>query len=31
MDALRKPPLSFDVVINHKELSPRDPNLIYYP
>jgi hypothetical protein len=31
MDALRKPPLSFDVVINHKELSPRDPSLIYYP
>ena len=31
MDALRKPPLSFDVVINHKELFPSDPNLIYYP
>ena len=31
MDALRRPPLSFDVVINHKELFPRDPNLIYYP
>ncbi len=31
MDALRRPPLSFDVVINHKELSPRDPSLIYYP
>ena len=31
MEALRKPPLSFDVVINHKELSPRDPSLIYYP
>ena len=31
MDALRKPPLSFDVKINHKELSPRDPSLIYYP
>ena len=31
MDALRKPPLSFDVVINHKELFPGDPNLIYYP
>jgi hypothetical protein len=31
MDALRKPPLSFDVVINHKELFPRDPALIYYP
>ncbi|ADV61004.1 Prenyltransferase/squalene oxidase [Isosphaera pallida ATCC 43644] len=23
--------LGFDVVINHKELLPRDPNLIYYP
>ncbi len=21
----------FDVVINHKELSPRDPNLVHYP
>src|SRR5208337_2507153 len=31
MEALRKPPLSFDVVINHKELLPRDPSLIYYP
>jgi Domain of unknown function (DUF4159) len=31
MDALRKPPLNFDVVINHKELFPRDPNLINYP
>ena len=31
MEVLRKPPLSFDVVINHKELVPRDPNLIYYP
>ena len=31
MDALRKPPLSFDVVVNHKELFPSDPNLIYYP
>ena len=31
MDALRKPPLSFDVVVNHKELFPGDPNLIYYP
>ena len=28
---LRKPPLKFDVVVNHKELFPRDPNLIYYP
>jgi Domain of unknown function (DUF4159) len=31
MEMLRKPPLSFDVVINHKELIPRDPDLIYYP
>ena len=31
MDALRKPPLSFDVVVNHKELLPSDPSLIYYP
>ncbi|WP_250846789.1 DUF4159 domain-containing protein [Aquisphaera insulae] len=31
MDALRRPPLSFDVVINHKELSPSDPGLVYYP
>jgi hypothetical protein len=31
MDSLRKPPLSFDVVINHKELFARDPALIYYP
>jgi hypothetical protein len=31
MDALRKPPISFDVVVNHKELFPRDRNLLYYP
>ena len=31
MDALGKPPLNFAVVISHKELLPRDPNLIYYP
>jgi hypothetical protein len=31
MDALRKPPLNFDVVLNHKELLPSDPNLIFYP
>ena len=31
MDALRKPPLSFDVVVTQKDLFPRDPNLIYYP
>ncbi len=31
MDALRKPPLSFDVVLTQRDLSPSDPNLIYYP
>ena len=31
MDALRKPPFSFDVVLTEKDLFPRDPNLIYYP
>ena len=31
MDALRKPPLNFDVVINQKDLFPRDPNLVNYP
>jgi hypothetical protein len=31
MDTLRKPPLNFDVVINHKELFARDPNLVNYP
>ena len=31
MDALRKPPISFDVVITQKDLFPRDPNLVYYP
>ncbi len=31
MDALRKPPFSFDVVLTQKDLFPRDPNLIYYP
>ena len=31
MDALRKPPFSFDVVITQKDLFPRDPNLVYYP
>jgi RNA polymerase sigma factor (sigma-70 family) len=31
MDALRKPPFNFDVVLSQKELFPRDPNLIYYP
>jgi hypothetical protein len=31
MDALRKPPLNFDVVIKPKELFPRDPNLKKFP
>jgi hypothetical protein len=31
MDALRKPPISFDVVMEQKELFPREPDLIYYP
>jgi hypothetical protein len=31
MDSLRRPPLSFDVVIQHKELFPTDPALVYYP
>jgi hypothetical protein len=31
MEALSRPPLSFNVLISHKELSPRDPNLVYYP
>jgi Domain of unknown function (DUF4159) len=31
MDALRRPPLSFDVVVSQKDLFPSDPNLIYYP
>ena len=31
MDALRKPPFNFDVVITQKDLFPRDPNLVYYP
>ncbi len=31
MDALRRPPFSFDVVITQKDLIPHDPNLIYYP
>ena len=31
MEVLRRPPLSFDVVITQEELHPRDPNLIYYP
>jgi hypothetical protein len=31
MDALRKPPFSFNVVLSQKDLFPRDPGLIYYP
>jgi hypothetical protein len=31
MEVLRKPPLNFDVVLKHKELLPRDPDLVYYP
>ncbi len=31
MEVLRKPPLSFDVVIKQKDLLPRDPNLVAYP
>jgi Domain of unknown function (DUF4159)/Prenyltransferase and squalene oxidase repeat len=31
MDALRKPPFSLDVVLNQRDLSPTDPNLLYYP
>ncbi len=31
MDVLRRPPLTFNVVITQKDLFARDPNLIYYP
>ena len=31
MDALRKPPFSFDVVLAQRDLFPSDPNLLYYP
>ncbi|MDG3007313.1 DUF4159 domain-containing protein [Paludisphaera mucosa] len=31
MEALRKPPLGFDVAVSQKDLAPGDPNLIYYP
>ncbi len=31
MDALRKPPFSFDVTVEQKDLFPRDPDMIYYP
>lgn len=29
--ALRKPPLNYDVVIDHYALFPEDPNLVNYP
>ena len=29
--ALRNGPLKFDVVVNHKEIFPRDPNLVHFP
>jgi len=28
---LRDAPIKFDVVVNHREISPRDPNLVNYP
>jgi hypothetical protein len=31
MGTLRKPPLSFDVVISQRALSPHDPSLVNYP
>ncbi|WP_165073476.1 DUF4159 domain-containing protein [Paludisphaera rhizosphaerae] len=31
MEALRKPPLGFDVAVSQKDLLPTDKNLIYYP
>jgi len=31
MDALHRPPLSYDVVITQKDLIASDPSLIYYP
>jgi hypothetical protein len=31
MDALRRPPLNFDVVISQRALSPGDPSLVNYP
>jgi hypothetical protein len=31
MDALRKPPASYNVVLSQKDLFPSDPNLVYYP
>jgi hypothetical protein len=29
--ALRRPPLNIDAALDHYELDPEDPNLIYYP
>jgi hypothetical protein len=31
MEALRRPPLGFDVVLTQRDLLPRDPNLVYFP
>ena len=31
MDALRKPPFSYDVVMEQKDLFPSEPDLIHYP
>jgi hypothetical protein len=31
MEALRRPPLNFDVVISQKDLAPSDPNIVNYP
>ena len=31
MATLRRPPYSFDVVLDQKDLFARDPNLVYYP
>ncbi len=31
MDALRKPPFSYDVVLKQKDLFPRNTDLIHYP
>ncbi len=31
MDSLHKPPLGFEVAIAQKDVTPQDPNLIYYP
>jgi RNA polymerase sigma factor (sigma-70 family) len=31
IEMFREPPLQFNVAITQKDLSPRDPNLIYYP